>query len=96
MGFSYSAPHSVDEALAVLAARGSETTVLAGGMVVVAAMKQGALAATHIMNIKATGLPRDPVIAAAEDALTIGALISHRRIEADDAVRRCLPARTAK
>jgi carbon-monoxide dehydrogenase medium subunit len=92
MGFSYAAPKSVDDALAILAARGGETTILAGGMVVVAAMKQNKLAATHIMNIKGIGLPPEPVIDATGDTLTIGALVSHRRVETDETVGHRLPA----
>ena len=89
-GIAYAAPRSLDEALAVLAERGPETSILAGGMIVVSALKQGTLAARHIMNIKALGLPSDPEMS--PDELAIGALVCHRRVEGDAAVGARLPA----
>jgi aerobic carbon-monoxide dehydrogenase medium subunit len=89
-GFSYAAPRSLDEALVILAERGAETSILAGGMVVVAALKQGSLQTRHILNIKGIGTPADPV--SSETVLTIGALVRHRRVEGDAVVAERLPA----
>ena len=89
-GYSYAAPRSLDEALSILAERGPETCILAGGMVLVAALKQGSLKARHILNIKRIGTPADPLFE--RDVLTLGALVCHRRVEDDARLGARLPA----
>ena len=89
-GLSYAAPRSLDETLAILAERGADTSILAGGMVLVAALKQGSLKARQILNIKGIGTPPAPVLDG--EVLTIGALVCHRRVETDDVVGERLPA----
>jgi len=93
MQLSYAAPASLGEALALLAERGPDSTILAGGMSVVPALKQGLLKRTCIINIKGihgSGLPV-PAVDAANDRLTIGALVRHREVETSPLVAEHFP-----
>src|SRR5262249_53700305 len=94
MQLSYAAPASLGEALDLLAERGPHSTILAGGMSVVPALKQGLLKRTCIVNIKGidgSGLPL-PAVDAANDRLTIGALVCHREVETSPLVAKHVPA----
>jgi len=94
MQLSYAAPACLGEALALLAERGPDSTILAGGMSVVPALKQGLLKRTCIINIKGIdgdGLPV-PAVNAANDWLTIGALVRHREVETSPLVAEHFPA----
>jgi carbon-monoxide dehydrogenase medium subunit len=92
MNFSYAAPASLGEALALLAERGPDCTILAGGMSVVPALKKGLLTRTCIVNIKGIGGSPVPVLDAANNQLTIGALVRHREVETSPLVAQHLPA----
>src|SRR5262249_55409587 len=74
--------------------RGPDSSILAGGMSVVPALKQGLLKRTCIVNIKGidgSGLPL-PAVDAANDRLTIGALVCHREVETSPLVAKHVPA----
>jgi len=92
MGVSYAAPASLSEALAFLAEHGSDSSILAGGMSVVPALKTGRLTPKFIVNIKGIGGPSAPLLDAANAQLTIGALVRHREIETSPVVAEHLPA----
>jgi carbon-monoxide dehydrogenase medium subunit len=95
MGFSYAAPASLGDALAFLAERGTDCSILAGGMSVVPALKKGLLTAKFIVNIKGIGGAAVPILDAASNQLTIGALVRHREIETSALVAEHFPALAA-
>jgi aerobic carbon-monoxide dehydrogenase medium subunit len=88
----YVAPASLSEALAFLAERGPDSTVLAGGMSLVPALKKGLLRHKFIVNIKGIGEPSVPALDKANACLTVGALVRHREIETSAPVAEHLPA----
>jgi CO/xanthine dehydrogenase FAD-binding subunit len=92
MNFSYAAPASLHELLDYLADRGPDSSILAGGMSLVPALKKGLLERKCIVNIKGIGEPLIPVLDAANDRLTIGALVRHREIETSPLVAEHFPA----
>jgi CO/xanthine dehydrogenase FAD-binding subunit len=92
MSLCYAAPASLSEALAFLAERGPDSSILAGGMSVVPALKKGLLSRKFIVNIKGIGGTSAPVLDAANARLTVGALVRHREIETSPAVAEHLPA----
>ncbi len=92
MSLCYAAPASLEEALAFLAERGPDSRILAGGMSVVPALKKGLLTRKFIVNIKGIGGPSVPVLDAASNQLTIGALVRHREIETSPLVGEHFPA----
>jgi aerobic carbon-monoxide dehydrogenase medium subunit len=92
MGVSYAAPASLREALAFLAEHGSDSSILAGGMSVVPALKTGRLTPKFLVNIKGIGGSSAPLLDAANAQLTIGALVRHREIETSPVVAEHLPA----
>src|SRR5258708_40041796 len=80
MNLSYAAPASLSEALALLAERGRDCTILAGGMSVVPALKKGLLTGTCIVNIKGIEGPHGPALDPAGDWLPIGAVWRQRGV----------------
>jgi CO/xanthine dehydrogenase FAD-binding subunit len=92
MSLCYAAPTSLSEALAFLAERGPDSSILAGGMSIVPALKKGLLTRKFIVNIKGIGGSPAPVLDAAGDQLTIGALVRHREIETSPLVAEHLPS----
>ena len=64
MSLCYAAPASLSEALAFLAERGPDSSILAGGMSVVPALKKG-LARKFLVNIKGIGGSTTPALDAA-------------------------------
>jgi carbon-monoxide dehydrogenase medium subunit len=92
MNFCYAAPASLHEALVFLAERGPDSSILAGGMSLVPALKKGLLTRKCIVNIKGIGGSLIPVLDAANDQLTIGALVRHREIETSPLVAEHFPA----
>jgi aerobic carbon-monoxide dehydrogenase medium subunit len=92
MSVCYAAPASLNEALAFLAERGPDSSILAGGMSVVPMLKKGLLSNKFIVNIKGIGGSSTPVLDAAGAQLTIGALVRHREIETSPLVAGHLPA----
>ena len=92
MILGYEAPASLDETLALLADRGPDCSVLAGGMSLVLALKQGRLAHKFIVNIKRIPDLQARALQIGDDRLAIGALVSHREIEKSPLVARHFPA----
>jgi aerobic carbon-monoxide dehydrogenase medium subunit len=92
MGLRYAAPASLSEALAFLADHGRDSSILAGGMSVVPALKQGLLAGKVIVNIKGMGKSPASVLEVTNDRLMIGALVCHREIESSSLVAKHIPA----
>jgi len=92
MSLRYAAPASLNEVLVFLAANGRDSSILAGGMSVVPALKRGLLTGKTIVNIKAmVGSPAS-VLEIANDQLRIGALIRHREIESSPIIAEHVPA----
>jgi carbon-monoxide dehydrogenase medium subunit len=92
MSVCYAAPASLSEALAFLAERGPDSSILAGGMSVVPALKKGLLARKFLVNIKGIGGSTIPTLDGTGAQLTIGALVRHREIETSPVVAAHLPA----
>jgi CO/xanthine dehydrogenase FAD-binding subunit len=92
MSLCYAAPTSLSEALGFLAERGPDSSILAGGMSVVPALKKGLLKHKFILNIKGIGEPSAPALDSANAHLIIGALVRHREIETSSIVAEYLPA----
>jgi carbon-monoxide dehydrogenase medium subunit len=92
MSVRYAAPASLSEALAFLADHGCDSRILAGGMSVVPALKEGLLVGKVIVNIKGMGKSPASVMEVANDQLMIGALVRHREIESSPLVAKHLPA----
>lgn len=81
--FSYHAPHSVDEALQVLAEVGDEGKVLAGGQSLVPILNMRLAAPAHLVDInRIAGLSTVDIMDA---AVTVGATARHTEVERDDA-----------
>jgi len=92
MNLGYAAPASLDEALAILAERGPDCSIFAGGMSLVPALKQGRLTRRLLVNIKRLGDASARGLRAVNDQLSIGALVRHREIETSALIARHLPA----
>jgi carbon-monoxide dehydrogenase medium subunit len=92
MSFCYAAPGNLHELLVFLAERGPDSSILAGGMSLVPALKKGLLTCKCIVNIKGIGESLVPVLDAANNRLTIGALVRHREIETSPLVAEHFPA----
>jgi carbon-monoxide dehydrogenase medium subunit len=92
MSLRYAAPASLPEALAILAERGPDSIVLAGGMSVVPALKRGRFASGTIVNIKGIHEVTVPALDATGQSLVIGALVRHREIETSRVVAEHFPA----
>ena len=92
MNLSYAAPASLSEALALLAERGPDCTILAGGMSVVPALKKGLLAGTvHRQHQGDWGSRMVRRWTESNDRLTIGALVRHREVETSPLVAKHFP-----
>jgi carbon-monoxide dehydrogenase medium subunit len=88
--FEYHAPHSLDEALALLDQHGKDARLLAGGTDLVPGMRAGRQKPGHVINIKRIdGLRR---LEANGEGLTIGALVSIADLMRSPAVRKDYPA----
>src|SRR5690242_10299878 len=92
MTFRYLAPASLSEALDFLAEHDPDSSVLAGGMSLVPALKKGILAGTFIVNIKGIGEAHEPTLDRTGNRLTIGALVRHREIETSHLIAAHFPA----
>jgi aerobic carbon-monoxide dehydrogenase medium subunit len=87
--FDYSAPDSLDEALAILGERADETKVLAGGQSLIPLLKLRFAAPATLLDIN-----RVPGLDSVEEVnghLRIGTLARHNQIAADDLVGRSYP-----
>ena len=80
-----------EETLAFLAERGPDSSILAGGMSLVPALKQGRLTRKFILNIKRVVDFPAPLPEVASDQLVIGPLVRHRDIETSPLIARHLP-----
>jgi len=92
MILGYVVPASLSETLRLLAERGSDCSILAGGMSLVPALKQGCVARKFIVNIKSIADSPARELRVASDRLAIGALVRHREIEKSQLVARYFPA----
>jgi CO/xanthine dehydrogenase FAD-binding subunit len=82
-------PATVSEALDALAERGDDITVLSGGMSLMPMMNLGIVRPGVVMSLNHTAGLRD--IAAENDRLSIGAMVTHRRIASDPLVAEHAP-----
>src|SRR5438876_7925911 len=92
MDFYHAAPAGLSETLDFLAEYGHDSSILAGGMSLVPALKKGLLAHKFIVNIKGIGEPLEPALDHPNGQLTIGALVRHREIETCSLVAEHFPA----
>jgi carbon-monoxide dehydrogenase medium subunit len=87
--FDYRAPRAVDEALAILREYGEDARVVAGGTALVTMMRQHLVRPGCLVSVRdVEGLGR---IEAANGALRLGALVTHREAEVSPLVRERLP-----
>lgn len=92
-GFELHTPTDLSEALRLLAEKGPDTKVLAGGMSMVPAVNLGLLRPTCVVSLNhVSGLDS---IDDAGDQLRIGALVRHARIVSDAAILEHAPALAA-
>ncbi|MEX1038844.1 MAG: xanthine dehydrogenase family protein subunit M [Acidimicrobiia bacterium] len=84
--FEYLAPTTLDEALSVLAERGDEVKVLAGGQSLIPMMKLRLANPTTLMDINR--LPGMDTIGESNGHLTFGALVRHNDVVKSDLVTR--------
>lgn len=84
--FEYLAPTTLDEALSVLAERGDEVKVLAGGQSLIPMMKLRLANPTTLMDINR--LPDMDTIGESNGHLTFGALVRHNDVVKSDLANR--------
>jgi aerobic carbon-monoxide dehydrogenase medium subunit len=85
-GFDYLAPTTVDEVLAVLAERGDEAKVLAGGQSLIPMMKLRFAFPETLVDINR--VPGLDFLEEADGHLRVGALVRHNDVVASDVVER--------
>lgn len=88
--FSYHAPDSVDEALALLAEYGVVGKVLAGGQSLVPVLAMRLATPEHVIDINRLD-DELGAIDVDEDGATVGALVRHARLESDERVEARVP-----
>lgn len=86
-------PGSVEEALDLLARLGDDGLVVAGSTAVPVLVRNGLVRPTDLVSI--TRIPGMRDIAVAPDDVALGALVTHRRVELDPAIREALPVLAA-
>src|SRR5678815_1921939 len=87
--FAYLAPRSIDEALAVLAAHGTEAKVLAGGQSLVPLLNFRLVRPTYLVDLnEVAGLD---TVRLEQGSLVIGAMARQRAVETSALVRECCP-----
>lgn len=87
--FAYSAPESLDEALAVLADVGGDGKVLAGGQSLLPILNMRLAAPAHVVDInRVSGLS---YVTVEGDAVQVGALARHAEVERHPAAYDALP-----
>lgn len=79
--FDYHAPRALDEALAILAAVGSDGKVLAGGQSLVPLLSMRLASPAHIVDIN--GIPDLDYVRVDGDVVRVGALARHAQVERD-------------
>jgi len=82
-------PHSLPEAVGLLAQHGDEARVIGGGTTLVILMKQRALYYPYLVDLQT--IPGLNQITVENDGVRIGALVTHRMIELSPVVRRAFP-----
>lgn len=87
--FAYSAPQSLDEALAVLADVGGDGKVLAGGQSLLPILNMRLAAPAHVVDINR--VPDLSYVSVDADSVQIGALARHAEVEHDDPAYDALP-----
>jgi aerobic carbon-monoxide dehydrogenase medium subunit len=84
--FDLATPRSVDECLKLLAERGPETKLVAGGTDLLVQMKNGVLKPARVIDL--SGVPELRVLGADDGrGLRVGAAVTARRLERDGTVR---------
>ena len=87
--FRYHAPSSLDEALDLLATYGDDAVVLSGGQSLIPMLNLRLARPAEVVDIaRVDGLGS---VEAGECSVSVGALVTHRRMETDPEVARLLP-----
>jgi carbon-monoxide dehydrogenase medium subunit len=89
--FELAVPSSVDECLQILAKRGPDTKVVAGGTDLLPQLKNGVLKPGWVVDLSAVAALR-AISEAPDGALRIGASVTARELELDPRVRSRFPA----
>jgi len=87
--FAYHRPTGLDEALDLLARLGPDGKVLAGGQSLVPLMSMRLAAPPHLVDVN--HVPGLDTVEVEEDAVRVGALARHSRVEHDEAAYDALP-----
>ena len=87
--FAYHAPHTLGDALTLLAAHGDAARPLAGGQSLVPMMNMRVARPAHLVDINA--VEELHFIRTTADTVELGALLRHREIEYADTLRRLCP-----
>jgi carbon-monoxide dehydrogenase medium subunit len=87
--FAFETPTSLDEALEMLETYGDDARPMAGGTALVNFLKQGLIAAGHVVSLER--IPDMARIAVQSDGLHIGALARHRDVETSPVVKEHAP-----
>lgn len=87
--FDYSAPDTLAEALAELEEAGEDGRAIAGGTALMILMMQRLVRPRRVVSLRR--LPGLDRVDAADGAITIGALATHRDLETSPVIRRRLP-----
>jgi aerobic carbon-monoxide dehydrogenase medium subunit len=83
--FEYLAPTTVEEVVSLLAERGDDAKVLAGGQSLIPLLKLRVAAIESVIDIN--GVAGLDTMAAGDDGLRIGALVRHRTCETSELLR---------
>ncbi len=87
--FEYVQPRSLKEALAFLAERGSQTSVLAGGTDLMIAVRNGDIAAGYVMDVSQLDELRK--LETADGVLWVGAAVTYTEIISSPQIAQCAP-----
>lgn len=87
--FAWTAPESIEEAVALLGRLGDQAKVLAGGQSLVPILNMRLAAPAHLVDINR--LAELSYVRADDDRVTIGALARHAQVERDEATAEALP-----
>ncbi|MEO5965354.1 MAG: FAD binding domain-containing protein [Candidatus Limnocylindrales bacterium] len=90
--FAYARPETLDEAVSLLAERGSEARVLAGGTDLVIRLRDGSMAPGLVVDVKRIPELAPGIRAGADGSLVIGATTVMTDIAAHPVIRRDLAA----
>ncbi|HZA40984.1 MAG TPA: xanthine dehydrogenase family protein subunit M [Actinomycetota bacterium] len=91
--FEYTAADSLDQALAVLAERGDEAKVLAGGQSLIPLLKLRFAAPAMLLDVNR--VPGLNGVSEEGDSVTVGALERHNAVAGSDVLKRTLPLITS-